>query len=121
MRWFTFIFCLLTPSWVAAESLQDLLDTLNGEVIEIAGEIQNDGRRKPYIHLSGTDSVHQFEYAMSPSKLRAVKKACSPHYDGRTCAIKGKAELDTSSGKGFINPILLYITEVSEVVDLTKE
>ena len=74
MRWFGLIFCLLTPSWVAAESLQELLDTLNGKVIEIAGEIQNDGMRKPYIMLIGTDSYHQFEYAMGPSELRAVKK-----------------------------------------------
>ena len=125
MRSFASIFCLLTPNWVAAQSPQDLLDSvldkLDGEVIEIAGEIQDDGIDTPYIWLSGTDSFHQFEYSMrmSPSELRAVKKACSPHYDGRTCAIKGKAELDTSSSKGFINPIFLYITEVSEVVDFS--
>lgn len=121
MRWSGLIFCLLTPSWVAAESLQDLLDTLNGKVIEIAGEIQNDGMRKPYIMLSGTDSYHQFEYAMSPSELRAVKKACSPHYEDRTRGIKGNADLDISSGKRSIKVIFLSITEVSEVVDFSKK
>ena len=115
------ILCFVMPTWVTAESLQELFDTLNGKVIEIAGSIQNNGISKHYIVLNGTDSFHQFEYAMSPGELRAVRKACSQDYNGRACGIKGKAELGTISGKGSINAIFSYITEVSEVIDFSKK
>ena len=75
MRSFALIFCLLTPSWVTAESLEDLLNTLNGKVIEIAGRINDDAIRKRYIWLSGIESIHAFEYAISLSELRAFKKS----------------------------------------------
>ena len=115
MRWIALILCLLTPSWVSAENLQDLLNTLNGKVIEFTGKILDSGSDRPRIMLMETESYHDFEYSISPSSLRDVRKACKSQYYF-TCAMSGKAELDTSSGQ-----IFLYITEVSEVVDLTKE
>ena len=77
MRWFALILCFVMPTWVMAESFQELLHTLIGKVIEIAGSRQYDGMKKPYLVLNSKDSFHQFEYAMSSSELRAVRKDCS--------------------------------------------
>ena len=115
MRWIALILCLLTPSWVAADSLQDLLDTLNGKVIEFSGKVMFFISGKPKMLLMNTRSVHDFEYSISPSKLRAVKKACAKGLGDSSCTMSGKAEIDTSSGK-----IVLYITEVSAVERLIK-
>ena len=72
-----FDLCFVMPTWVMAESFQELLHTLNGKVIAIAGSRQYDSMRKPYLVLNFKDSFHQFEYAMSSSELRAVTKGCS--------------------------------------------
>ena len=121
MRWFALILCFVMPTWVTAESLQELFDTLNETAIEIAGSTQNNVMRKQYILWNGTECFHQSEYAMNPGELRAVRKVFSQDYNGRACGIKGKVELGTSSGKGSINAMFLHITEVSEVVDFSKK
>ena len=110
MRWFALILCFLLPSWGWAETLKDLLDGLNGKVIDFTAVVTDRGRDTPYMMIEGVSGMYKFDYALKPSELRKINEVCGPNPGGKTCALVGKAELDTSSGK-----IILYVFEISEV------
>ena len=113
MRWFVLILCLWMPSWGWAETLKDLLDGLNGKVVDFTAGVMDRGRERPYLDIKGVSGWYEFDYALKPSELRGINEVCAPITQPMpTCAITGKAELDTSSGE-----IILYIFEVSEVRD----
>ena len=113
MRWFALILCLILPSWGWAETLKDLLDGLNGKVVDFTAFVMDRGEERSYLDIKGVAGWYEFDYALKPSELRKINEVCAPITQPLpTCAITGKAELDTSSGE-----IILYIFEVSEVSD----
>ena len=95
-----------------SETLLEALRSLNGRVVTFEGEITDNGRYRPTININGTGS-HYFEYSIQPSQLREVKEVCDKNYNDGTCLLRGKAEIDTSSGR-----IELFIFEIEEVKDL---
>lgn len=112
MKYVHFIIFALFANAAFSETLLEAINSLNGKVVEIEGRITDDGRYQPTININGTGS-HRFEYSLRPSQLRDVKEVCDQNYNGHTCLVKGKAEIDTSTGR-----IELFIFEIETVKDL---
>ena len=53
MRWFAFVLCLMLPGWGWAENIKDLLDNLDGKVVDFAGKMSYVNPDGSYIMLSG--------------------------------------------------------------------
>ena len=112
MKYVPFIIFALFANTSFSETLLEAINSLNGKVVEFEGNIKDDGRYRPLLFIDGT-GAHHFEYSLRPSQLRDVKEVCDQDYNNYTCLIKGKAEIDTSTGR-----IELYIFEIDNVNDL---
>lgn len=117
MKRIALILILLMPSWAWAETFTEALESLNGRVVDFVGLIsEKDGYNSHrYMTLYESKARYDFEYTLPPSKLREVLKVCDPFDDYYTCALRGKAELTVIEDE-----IKLYVFEVTEVTDTTK-
>lgn len=100
---------------LASNDLASELKAMNERSYDIVGTVYSGrGFNAWYFKVDETDFTLQMELAVPPKYLREIKEKCILTSQSETrCAIKGKAEMDTS-GKDFVL-ILYQIDELEHV------
>ena len=115
MRTLLATFFLLLAAPVASQDLAAELKAMNQKSYDVAGTVYSgSGWDNWYFKVDGMDLTLLMDFAVAPKYLREIKDKCILTSRSTTrCAIKGKAEVDTS-GKDFVL-ILYQIDELNHV------